>query len=197
VRRTAGQVTAQIMLRSQRGKPVYLVYDEDAFLAAPDGALTVAPDAGSPSTGRPHALRRRWTWALAVTLAAATATQLVASEANHDRERPSTPTDDHARAVAHDRRPATTRVRRHRVERPVTSPSAPQPQRSGPRTEYHRHARHLRQPARPGRAALPAGSPRRAAGAAQPLWPPPRPRSATASSGPPGTGPAHEFGFEG
>jgi hypothetical protein len=175
---------------------VYLVYDEDAFLAAPDGALTVAPDAGSPS-GRPHAHRRRWTRMLAVTLAAATTAQLVASETNRDQERRSTPTDDHARAAANDRRPATTGVRRHRVERPVTAPSAPRPQRGGPRTEHHRHARHVRQPAGAGRAALLAGSSGRASAAARPLSPPARPRSATASSGPPGTGAAHEFGFEG
>jgi hypothetical protein len=193
VRRTAGKVTAQIMLRSRRGKPVYLVYDEDAFLAAPDGALTVSPDAGSPS-GRPHAHRRRWTRVLAVTVAAATATQLVASEGNRDQEGRSTPTDDDARAATYDRPPAITRVRRHRIERPVTSPSAPRPQRGRPRTVHH-HARHLRQPAGPGRAWLLAGSSGRAA-APQPFWSPPRRRSATASSGPPGTGAAQEFGFE-
>jgi hypothetical protein len=175
---------------------VYLVYDEDAFLAAPSGALTVAPDAGSLSARRPHAHRGRWTRVLAVTLAAATTAQLVASEANRDEERRSTSTDAHARAAANDRRPATTRVRRHRVERRVTVSSAPRPQRGGPRTEYHRHARQVRQPAGPGRAALLAGSSGRAA-AARPFWPPVRPRSATASSGPPGTGAAHEFGFEG
>ena len=85
------------MLRSRRGKPVYLVYDEDAFLASPNGGLAAAPSAGSPRSGRPHVYRGRWTLALAVTLAAATTAHLVASRLNHEEGSPSGRTDGHAR----------------------------------------------------------------------------------------------------
>jgi len=38
----ADEVPAHIMLRSRRGQPVYVVYDEDTFLAAPNGASSCA-----------------------------------------------------------------------------------------------------------------------------------------------------------
>lgn len=185
---------AQIMLRSRRGKPVYLVCDEDTFLAAPDDGLAAAPVPGGPSATRPHARRRRWTRALVVIPAAATIAQLIASHANHDQGRRSRPTDDHTRAAANDRRPATGRARRRAVL-PVPSPSASPAQRDRPRTEHHAHARRVRQAAGgPGHPRRPSGPPGRASAPARPSRPTPHPGNRPE---PRGAGAAHEFGFEG
>jgi hypothetical protein len=193
----AREASAHIMLRSRRGKPVYLVYDEDTFLGAPTGALAAAPMAASPSTERPPAHRHQWTRALIVTLVAATTAQLVASRVTHDQGSPSLPTDDHARTAGSRTGPARPRVRRPRVEPSVASPSALLAGRDRPRTRYHRHARRARQAVRSGHPAPRAGSRR------QPSTPPPRPVSSTLRSqpaathaAPTGTRAAHEFGFE-
>ena len=139
------------MLRSRRGKPVYLVYDEDAFLASPNGGLAAAPSTGSPRSGRPHVYRGRWTRALAVTLAAATTAQLVASRVNHEEGSPSGRTDGHARdctrPLCPPRQPvlsvAALRLPRHR--RPPRGPTEIFLDRAP-----HRQARRARQAGGPG-----------------------------------------------
>jgi hypothetical protein len=73
------------MLQSRRDKPLYLVYDEDTFLTEPNGGFNVAPEARSPSAGRPHASRRTWKGGLVVAVAAATTAQLIAARVNDDQ----------------------------------------------------------------------------------------------------------------
>jgi hypothetical protein len=185
------------MLRGRRGTSVYLVYDEDTFLAAASGDLAAAPVAVAPTARRPPAHRHRWTRALIVTLAAATAAQLVASRANHDPGSPSWPTDAHARTAHIRPGMTTTRPRPRRVEPSVTSPSASLAGRDLPRSAHHRHARRARQAAGPGHPTQLTGSPDRPpTPAAQPSSPTPRPQPAATHPGPTGTRAAHEFGFE-
>jgi hypothetical protein len=182
------------MLRSRRGKPVYLVYDEDTFLAAPNGGLAAAFTTAPRRAGRPPVHRRRWTRALIVTLAAATTAQLVASRTSHHRESPSSPSGGHARTA---RSPVPTGERaRRQVGASLTSPSVSPAGRDRARTVHHRYARRARQASRP-------GPPTRLAGladqppipAARPV-PAPRPQPAPTHRGPTGTRAAHEFGFE-
>jgi hypothetical protein len=192
----AGEVSVQIMLRRRRRKPVYLVYDEDAFLAAPN-SVTAAPVTGAPSAGRPHARRPHWTGALLVTLAAATTAQFVASRLKDNQGPPSLPADGHARAASNHRRPAITRARRGRVEQPVTSLSASLIARARPRTEHHRHARRAQRATGTWYRTPLAGARGRAPiHAARPFSPTPRPQPAAIRGGAAGTRAAHEFGFE-
>ena len=186
------------MLRSRRGKPVYLVYDEDAFLASPNGGLAAAPSAGSPRSGRPHVYRGRWTLALAVTLAAATTAHLVASRLNHEEGSPSGRTDGHARAARDRSVRAATRPLGRRSARSGAPLSASRADRDLPRRTHHREARRARQAGVPRHPRPLAGSSvRPLAPAARRLSPTPPPAPAATHPGQPGTGAAHEFGFEG
>ena len=185
------------MLRSRRGKPVYLVYDEDAFLASPNGGLAAAPSAGSPRSGRPHAHRGRWTLALAVTLAAATTAQLVASRINHEEGSPSWRIDGHARTARDRSVPAAPRPVGRRPTPSAAPLAASRADRDLPRTAPHRQARRARQAGRPGHPGpVPGSSGRPPAPAARPFSPTPPHPPAAAHPGHPGTGTAHEFGFE-
>ena len=186
------------MLRSRRGKPVYLVYDEDPFLASPNGGLAAAPSAGSPRSGRPHVYRGRWTLALAVTLAAATTAQLIASRVNHEEGSPSWRIDGHAR-TARDRPVPAARPVDRRLALPAAPPSASRADRDLPDRAPHRQARRARQAGGPGHPTpLPASSGRPPAPApARPFSPTPPPVPAATHPVQPGPGAADEFGFEG
>ena len=165
-------------------------------------ASAVAPEARSPSIGRPHAHRRRWTGGLVVTLAAATAAQLVASRVNR---RPGA-------TVVADRRPRTRAATRppsgrrrpalvaRRVASPVTSAvriagssaivlarSASPPCAACPSGRRARDRRPL-----PGSSGRPPAAARRGRSRRPRRRGPRRP-----TLGNRGTGAAHEFGFEG
>jgi hypothetical protein len=196
VRRRPARSSRRPMLRSRRDKPVYLVYDEDSFLAAPNGGLRVAPEAGSPSAGRPYARRRSWKGGLVMAVAAVTAAQLIASRVN-DQGRRSWPIAHHPRAATSHHPHATARVGGRRVAPSVTSASALLVERKRPRAERHRHALRARQAAGARyRRPLP-GSTGRPPAAARPFLPAPGPQPEALHRGTPGTGAEHEFGFEG
>src|SRR4051812_43046817 len=72
---------APIMFRSRRGTSVYLVYDEDTFLASHSGALTAAPSASAGNHRSPHL--HHWTRALVLVVTAAMAAHLVVSRVSH------------------------------------------------------------------------------------------------------------------
>lgn len=176
---------------------MYLVYDEDAFLATPNGGLSVAPEAGSPGIGRPYARRRSWKGGLVLAVAAATAAQLIASRVNDDQGRWSWPTDHHPQAATNRHPDSRARAGGRRVAPPVTSASALLLERNRPRSERHRHARRARQAAGARyRRPLPRSGGRSPA-AAEPFSPAPEPQPASIGPGSPITGAAHEFGFEG
>ena len=178
---------------------MYLVYDEDAFLASPNGGLAAAPSAGSPRSGRPHVYRGRWTRVLAVTLAAATSAQLVASRVNHEEGSPSGRTDGHARTARDRSVRATTRPLGRRF-----APSA------APLSASRAEADLPRQGASPPGAARPSGWrastpkalarivwPTAGTGTGAALLTGPTAPARGDPPGQPGTGAAREFGFEG
>jgi hypothetical protein len=198
VRRRPARPSRRSMLRSRRDKPVYLAYDEDAFLAAPNGGFSVAPEAGSPSARRPYARRRSWKGGLVVAVAAATTAQLIASRVNDDQGRRSWPIAHHPRAATNHHPYATARAGGRHVGSSVTSASALRVERNRPRAKRHRHGRRARQAAGARyRRPLPGSAGRPPAAALRPFSPAPGPQPAATHLGSPGTGAAHEFGFEG
>lgn len=198
MRRRPAKSTRKSMLRSRRDKPVYLVYDEDAFLAAPNGGFGVAPEAGSPSAGRPYARRRSWKGGLVVAVAVATTAQLIASRVNDNQGRRSWPIAHNPRAATNRHSHATTRAGGRRVAPSVASASVSRVERNRPRAERHRHARRARHSAwtryrRP----LPGSAGRPPAAAVLPISPTPGSQPTATHPGSPGTGAPDEFGFEG
>ena len=186
------------MLRSRRGKPVYLVYDEDAFLASPNGGLAAAPPAGSPRSGRPHVHRGRWTLALAVTVAAAPTAQLIASRVDHNERSASWRIDGHARTARDRSVPAAARPVGRRPTPSARPPSSTRADRDLPGTAPHRQARRARQAGGPGHPQPVPGSSGRppAPAPARRFSPVPSPPPAATHPEQPGPGAAHEFGFE-
>jgi hypothetical protein len=198
----SGEGPAQIMLRSRRGKPVYLVYDEDAFLASPSGGLAAAPSPRPPRSGRGRVSRGRWTLALAVTLTAATTAQFVASRVNHAEVSPSRRIDGHAQTGRDRSVPAAPRPLGRRIALSAAPLSASRANGAVPHRAPHHQARRARQAAGPGHPRpLPESSGRppapAPAPAARPFSPTPSPSPAATHPGQSGTGAAHEFGFEG
>src|SRR5919198_333497 len=108
------------MFRARRTS-VYEVYDEDAFLAAPDGDQTAALS-GAPLPARKQTRRSPWARAIVVAAAAGGGTLLVASLVDRHRPRPSARADHHA---AQARRGPRSRAPHHRTRTSARSSSRP------------------------------------------------------------------------
>ena len=198
VRRRPAGSSRRSMLRSRRDKPVYLVYDEDAFLATPNGGLSVAPEAGSPGIGRPYARRRSWKGGLVLAVAAATAAQLIASRVNDDQGRWSWPTDHHPQAATN-RHPDSEGPRwwsPRRTARDLGRPRCSSSAIVHARSDTAMRGAPVRPPG-PDTADHCPDQAGRSPAAAGPFSPAPGPQPASIGPGSPITGAAHEFGFEG
>jgi hypothetical protein len=184
------------MLRSRRGKPVYVVYDEDTFLAAPGSGLAAAPATAAPSAERPNRPRHCWTRALIVTVAAATTAQLLVPRVQHDHESPSWPTGGRA-AAGRSRPGAAISAHRHRAETYTKSPSASLLRRDRARRAHHHLARRNREGATPEQPTRRAGRARQSATpAVRSVSPTPPAQRVAPHVEPTEPHTPHEFGFE-
>src|SRR5512132_1606887 len=128
------------MLRNRRGTSVYLVCDEDTFLAESPGGAAVALADSAPTVLR-SARPRRWAYVLIAALAGAAAINLRASSVVHERGHP--PALSHPRqSTGHERRDSA----RPRISGLLArSASRPTLARDRGRLTKHRHARRVRE----------------------------------------------------
>jgi hypothetical protein len=179
---------APIMFRGRQGKSVYLIYDEDTFLAGTGGEMAAALARARPL---------RWTRVLVVALAGVAGGQLLGSLSDHHRTRRLAP-DRSQTASAHPRRAA--RDPRPTRGGPTTRPTARRPLGAHRhRRTYHRQARRERAGAiarhTPPAATASAREPSTAAKQPTPANPEPLPAGTYSKS--PGAHASREFGFEG